>query len=44
MLAGLVGVTSLARAGFLKAEWLGYILLGVGCFTLMVLISFFFFE
>lgn len=44
MLAGCVGVASFARAGFLKAEWLGWTLLGLGCFVLMVLLRFFLFE
>lgn len=35
---GCVGVASLAKAGFLNAEWLGFVLLGLGCFMLMMLL------
>ncbi|MGH4011687.1 MAG: hypothetical protein ACRDTH_26570 [Pseudonocardiaceae bacterium] len=44
VLLGVVGVASFARAGFLKAEWLGWAVLGLGCFLLMALIRFFVFE
>lgn len=44
VLLGGVGVASFARAGFLKAEWLGWAILGLGCFLLMALIRFFVFE
>lgn len=37
-LLGCFGVASLARAGFLNAEWLGFVLLGLGCFMLMMLL------
>ena len=38
VLLGFVAVGSLAKAGFLKAEWLGYILLALGCFVLMMVL------
>ncbi len=44
VLLGLVGVLSLTRAGFLKADWIGWTVLGLGCFVLMALISYFVFE
>jgi hypothetical protein len=37
---GSVGVGSLAAAGFLSARWLGFALLGVGCFLLVLMIRF----
>ena len=41
VLVGSVGVGSLAAAGFLSARWLGFALLGVGCFLLVLVIRFF---
>jgi hypothetical protein len=40
VLIGSVGVGSLAAAGFLSARWLGFALLGVGCFLLILVIRF----
>lgn len=37
-LLGCSGVVSVATAGFLSAQWLGFLLLGLGCFMLMALI------
>jgi uncharacterized RDD family membrane protein YckC len=37
-LLGCSGVISVATAGFLSARWLGFLLLGLGCFVLMALI------
>lgn len=44
VLLGCAGVASIARAGFLKAEWLGWTLLGLGFFALGWLISYLTFE
>lgn len=41
---GIVGVVSLAAAGFLGARWLGFALLGVGCFLLILVIRFIAYE
>ena len=40
VLVGSVGVGSLAAAGFLSAQWLGFAMLGLGCFLLILLIKF----
>jgi hypothetical protein len=40
VVVGIVGVVSLAAAGFMGARWLGFLLLGVGCFLLVLVIRF----
>lgn len=40
VLVGSVGVGALAAAGFLSARWLGFAMLGLGCFLLVLLIRF----
>lgn len=43
-LIGCGGVVSLAKAGFLGAEWLGWAMLGAGCFLLVPLIRLYVYE